>query len=87
MGWSPKDLKDYENFLKRLRWHIKRLEIMDVNYRPLDCSSADQTAAREFERVKNSTNKFEDLIWVGFVSNATKTTVRYLDGLKLANRA
>jgi hexosaminidase len=34
--WSPKKLKNYENFVTRLRHHLKRLETMDINYRQLD---------------------------------------------------
>jgi hexosaminidase len=34
--WSPKKSRNYENFLARLRHHLKRLEVMDINYRQLD---------------------------------------------------
>ncbi len=34
--WSQKNLKNYENFVTRLRHHLKRLEAMDINYRQLD---------------------------------------------------
>lgn len=33
--WSPKDGKDYDEFLGRLRIHASRLDILDVNYRKL----------------------------------------------------
>ena len=36
IGWSPKQLKDYENFMSRLRHHLKRLEAKGINYRKLD---------------------------------------------------
>jgi hexosaminidase len=36
VGWSPSRLRDYENFIGRLRHHLKRLEILDINYRRLD---------------------------------------------------
>jgi|GEM_PF-1119546 len=36
VGWSPKSLKDYDDFLARLRQHIQRLKAMDIRYRPLD---------------------------------------------------
>ncbi|HUU18542.1 MAG TPA: family 20 glycosylhydrolase [Sedimentisphaerales bacterium] len=34
--WSPRDGRNYELFLNRLVEHLKRLNEMDVNYRPLD---------------------------------------------------
>lgn len=36
VGWSPTAFKDYENFLARLRHHLKRLDAMGVNYRRID---------------------------------------------------
>ena len=36
VAWSQKQLKSYENFMSRLRHHLKRLEAMDINYRKLD---------------------------------------------------
>jgi hexosaminidase len=36
VGWSQKELKSYENFISRLRHHLKRLEACDINYRKLD---------------------------------------------------
>ncbi len=34
--WSPKEGKDFAAFLPRLERDLQRLEILDVNYRPLD---------------------------------------------------
>jgi len=34
--WTPLDKKDYTDFTKRLETHLKRLDILDVNYRKLD---------------------------------------------------
>jgi hexosaminidase len=34
--WSPPAQRDFEAFVARLRPHLKRLQAMDVNYRPLD---------------------------------------------------
>ncbi|GAG86898.1 unnamed protein product [marine sediment metagenome] len=36
IGWSKKQLKNYENFVTRLRYHLKRLQAMGINYRQLD---------------------------------------------------
>ena len=33
--WTPRDKKDYAEFLERLPYHLQRLSILDVNYRPL----------------------------------------------------
>jgi hexosaminidase len=33
--WSPKDAKDYSDFLQRLGTHLERLVILDVNFRPI----------------------------------------------------
>jgi len=33
--WTPKEQKDYPEFLRRLAVHFKRLDILDVNYRKL----------------------------------------------------
>ena len=33
--WTPRDQKDYPDFLARLAPHLRRLAILDVNYRPL----------------------------------------------------
>ncbi len=43
-------------------------------------------AAREFKGLKAGNNKFNQLTWVGFTSNATKKTVFYLDNIKLSNK-
>lgn len=40
VDWSPKDSKNYDEFLQRLRVHLQRLAAMHVNYRPLDKASA-----------------------------------------------
>lgn len=34
--WTPKERRDFEGFMKRLPTHLERLEIMGMNYRPLD---------------------------------------------------
>ena len=34
--WTPKDRKDYNSYLDRLRQHLQRLVALDVNFRPLD---------------------------------------------------
>jgi len=36
IAWSPKEAKDYENFLARIGWHFERFDALGVNYRPLD---------------------------------------------------
>ncbi len=36
VAWSPRDLKDYEDFLARLKSHLGRLAAMGVDYRKLD---------------------------------------------------
>lgn len=36
IAWSPKESKNYEDFLRRLSWHFDRLDALGVNYRPLD---------------------------------------------------
>ena len=36
IGWSPGKERDYEEFLIRLRHHLKRLEAKGINYRQLD---------------------------------------------------
>ncbi|MBI1966905.1 MAG: beta-N-acetylhexosaminidase [Gemmatimonadetes bacterium] len=33
--WTPPAQKNYEDFVGRLRTHLRRLDILDVNYRPL----------------------------------------------------
>lgn len=35
VAWSPLEAKDYKAFLERLAMHLKRLSLLDVNYRPL----------------------------------------------------
>jgi hexosaminidase len=34
--WSPKQAKNYPDFLQRLQTHLQRLDALDVNYRKLD---------------------------------------------------
>jgi hexosaminidase len=34
--WSPEAPRDFDCFARRLRHHLARLEVMGVNYRPLD---------------------------------------------------
>ncbi len=41
---------------------------------------------KRFENLKNGNTSFEELTWLGFVSNATTQTVFYLDNLKIDNR-
>ncbi len=36
VAWTPKKLKNYDDFLARLRQHTSRLEAMGVNYRKLE---------------------------------------------------
>jgi hexosaminidase len=31
--WTPKDRRDYSDFMARLPIHLRRLDILDVNYR------------------------------------------------------
>ena len=35
VAWSPKELRNYPDFLNRLNAHLERLKIIDVNFRPL----------------------------------------------------
>ncbi len=41
---------------------------------------------RRFEDIKNGNTSFEELTWLGFVSNATTKTVFYLDNLTIDNQ-
>ncbi len=34
--WSPREDRNYESFPDRLNEHLKRLKVLEVNYRPLD---------------------------------------------------
>jgi hexosaminidase len=34
-AWSPARLRDWDDFLARLRVHLGRLDVMGVGYRPL----------------------------------------------------
>ncbi len=36
IGWLPRQAKDYESFVARLRPHLQRLKTLGVNFRPLD---------------------------------------------------
>lgn len=35
VAWSPKELRNYPDFLSRLNAHLERLKVIDVNFRPL----------------------------------------------------
>ncbi len=41
---------------------------------------------RRFEKLANGNKSFEQLTWLGFVSNATTKTVFYIDNLKIDNQ-
>lgn len=43
-AWTPADLKNYADFLKRMQTHVQRLKVLGVNFRPLDVES--EPAAR-----------------------------------------
>lgn len=34
--WTPREQKEYEDFLQRLEWHLARFDALGVTYRPLD---------------------------------------------------
>lgn len=34
--WTPREQKDYRDFLERVEWHLDRFDALGVNYRPLD---------------------------------------------------
>jgi hexosaminidase len=34
--WAPREQRDYQQFLARLQTHLKRLDYLNVHYRPLD---------------------------------------------------
>jgi len=36
VAWSPSEHRDFEDFLQRLRVHLRRLDAKDVNYRAID---------------------------------------------------
>lgn len=36
VGWSPREKRDFREFQGRLKTHLKRLDALAVNYRPLD---------------------------------------------------
>ncbi len=35
VAWTPNSRKDYGNFIERLKSHLRRLDVLGVNYRPL----------------------------------------------------
>jgi hypothetical protein len=41
---------------------------------------------KRFEGLKNGNTSFEELTWLGFVSNATTQTIFYIDNLKIDNQ-
>jgi len=41
---------------------------------------------RRFEKLANGNKSFQQLTWLGFVSNATTKTVFYIDNLKIDNQ-
>lgn len=43
LTWSPKELKSYADFLRRLTPHLERLKVLDMNFRPLDKGSSVET--------------------------------------------
>jgi len=47
--WSPKTSRDYDNFLDRLIIHLRRLNALDVNYRPLDPPKAVASHDRSYK--------------------------------------
>jgi len=46
VAWSPKEKRDYPDFLRRLSQHLERLKILDVNFRPLDANSGTDSHQR-----------------------------------------
>ncbi len=43
-------------------------------------------APRTFKGIKTASTAFEKFTWLGFISNATDTTIFYLDNLEITNR-
>ncbi len=41
--WSPRESRNWSQFLTRLSGHLERLKVLEVNYRPLDNRSASQS--------------------------------------------
>jgi len=39
-----------------------------------------------YKGLKNNSEKFDKLTWLGFTSNATTKTVFYIDNLKITNK-
>ena len=46
VAWSPAKDRDFADFSRRLERHLKRLDQLQVNYRRLDPSSPQDTAAQ-----------------------------------------
>jgi hexosaminidase len=44
--WTPKAVKDYGRFQRAMPAALGRLQVQDVNYRPLDGQDERQPAAR-----------------------------------------
>ena len=36
VAWTPTKQRSYDDFRSRIASHLQRLQILDVNYRPLD---------------------------------------------------
>jgi hexosaminidase len=36
VAWTPRELKNFADFSARLRRHLARLSVLDVNYRPIN---------------------------------------------------
>jgi hexosaminidase len=49
IAWSPVESKNYDAFLTRLQTHLKRLSLLDVNYRPLKVEEGNQSPASNKE--------------------------------------
>jgi len=49
--------------------------------------TAPGAGTKTFAGLKNNTPKFEKLTWLGFTSNATETTVFYLDNIEIINES
>ncbi len=42
-GWTPKELKDYDDFIQRMLGHQKRLEALNVNARKIEIASDEES--------------------------------------------
>jgi hexosaminidase len=58
--WSPREARNLEDFEKRLRTHLQRLTILDVNYRPID--QEDEKPAGEWKSGQTS-EEWAELTW------------------------